>query len=314
MAITAFAIAAGQNTGGKNDATGAFLPAAQKFGAAYNCPWRQFDNSGPGVAVRKRFFDTIETNCPGGTNLFAYFGHGIASGLPSANVYGDDIDDLLKVLVPKIVKPFVAVLYACSAGMAQGFSGKLRSKLGPDVWVYGHTSVGHTFTNPDVSEEASGNSPTFRQLYGSGSALRGPWAEALKYTDLWLRFPLMEDANIDAEVNARRLLGKWEVTASGSIRQCQFDSAYEAWTLQSDRDIDAPPKGTVKAIDPKKPSNVVDQGTWEITDQLSVSWGSGSTEIWQLPLRVVGQQGTAGGGPLSAKRISHPEGYGKIQG
>jgi hypothetical protein len=59
---------------------------------------------------------------------------------------------------------------------------------------------------------------------------------------------------------------------------------------------------------------VLDQGTWEITDQLSVNWGSGSTEIWQLPLRVVGQQGTAGGGPLSAKRISHPEGYGKIQG
>jgi hypothetical protein len=100
MVITAFAIAAGQNTGGKNDATGAFLPAAQKFGAAYNCPWRQFDNTAPGTVVRKRFFDTIETNCPGGTNLFVYFGHGIASGQPSAHVYGDDIDDLLEVLAP----------------------------------------------------------------------------------------------------------------------------------------------------------------------------------------------------------------------
>ena len=172
MSINAFAIAAGQNTGGKHDATGAFLPAAQKFGVAYNCPWRQFDNSGPGPAVRKRFFDTIYANCPGGTNLFAYFGHGIAGGLPSANVYGSDIDDLLNILGPKIAKPFVAVLYACSAGTAQ-----------------------------DVS---------------------------------------------------------------GSIRRCQFDSPFSTWTLQSGRDIDAPPEGQVKAVDPKKPSNVLDQGTWNI--------------------------------------------------
>lgn len=314
MPITAFAIAAGQNTGGKNDATGAFLPAAQKFGGAYNCPWRHFDNSGAGGVVRKRFFDTIETACPGGTNLFAYFGHGIKGGLPSANVYGDDIDALLEVLRPKIVKPLVVVLYACSAGMPQGFSGKLRSKLGDEVWVYAHMTVGHTFSNPDVSEEASGNSPTFRTLYGSGSPLRGPWAEALRYSDLWLRFPLMEDADIDAELNARRLLGTWEVRSAGAVRRCLFDSPVQAWTLQSGGDINAKPAGTVTAVDPKKPSSVLDRGTWKITDQVSVSWSSGSTESWPLPLSVFGQQSTGSGGVLNASRISHPASHGTLQG
>jgi hypothetical protein len=61
MSITAFAIAASQNTGGKNDATGAFIPGAQKFGRAYNCTWRSFDNMGARNVVRKRFLDTIES-------------------------------------------------------------------------------------------------------------------------------------------------------------------------------------------------------------------------------------------------------------
>jgi hypothetical protein len=315
MSITAFAVAAGQNTGDKNDATGAFLPGAQQFAKAYGCAWRQFDNSGEDHAqVRKRFYDTIETNCPGGTNLFAYFGHGIAAGLPSPNVYGGDLDDLLKVLGPKISRPFVAVLYACSAGSAGGFTGKLREKLGDSAWVYGHTTAGHSFLNPDVSEEAACNSPTFRALYPSGAELRGPWAEALKYTDLWLRFPLLEDAAIAAEVNARRLLGEWEVTVSGAPRRCAFDQPYEAWTLTSGRDIDKAPSGTVKVANPKKTSSALEEGTWEITSQLTVTWNSGATEVWQLPLRLAGQQGTAGGSQLTARRLGHSLGHGKIQG
>jgi hypothetical protein len=313
MGINAFAIAAGQNTGGKNDATGAFLPGAQKFGAAYNCPWRQFDNIGAARDVRNRFFDTINTYCPGGTNLFAYFGHGIPGGLPSASLYGDNLDDFVKVLLPKIAKPFVAVLYACSSGSPQGFSGKLRSKIGGDVWVYGHTSVGHTFNNPDVSEEASGNSPTFQLLY-SGAELRGPWAEALKYTDLWLRFPFMDLDDIDAEVNARRLLGNWEVRSPAGVRQYVFETVYQAWNLESGRDIAETPSGTVKAFDPKNQSTAVDRGTWEITDELSVDWDSGTNEIWPLPLRIVGQQSSGDSGQLTARRTSHPSAFGKLQG
>lgn len=264
MSITAFAIAAGQNTGDKHDATGAFIPGASKFGKAFNCPWRSFDNTGTNTVVRKRFLDTIETQCPGGTNYFAYFGHGYTKGLGSAHLSNDQLDDLVKVLTPKISKPLVVALFACSCGVAQGFSGKLREKLGSEVWVYGHTSVGHSFLNPDVSEEASCNSPSYRLFYPYGTELRGPWAEAIKYTDLWLRFPLLEDATLNAEVNSRRLLGTWEITGSGATQHYEFDTSYNVWTMDSGRAIDEPPAGTVKAFDPKKPKTAVDQGTWPL--------------------------------------------------
>jgi hypothetical protein len=311
MPISAFAIAASQNTDGKNDATGAFIPGAQKFAAGYDCPWRPFDNTGSRAVVRKRFLDTIATHCPGGINLFAYFGHGIPAGLPSANIYGDDIDDFLRVLMPKIAKPFVAVFYACSSGAAQGFTGKLRAKLGSDAWVYGHTTAGHSFLNPDVSEEASSNSPSWRMLYGSGAELRGPWYEALRYTDLWLRFPMMEDDEIDAELNARRLLGKWEVNVSGAKTHYEFDWPATAWS--SDDDIASTPTGSVKVVNQTRPG-ASSQGEWEISDKLYVTWPSGSTEEWPLPLRVVRQQGTADGSQMIAKRISHPASHGRLQG
>jgi hypothetical protein len=315
MEITAFAIAAGQNTGGHNDATGAFLPAAKRFGQAYRCPWKQFDNIGDTGTVRKRFLNTIETHCPGGTNFFAYFGHGISGGMASAHIYEKQLDDFLSLLKPKLATQSVVVLYACSSGKEGGFTGKLRNQLGSDTWVYGHSSVGHTFRNPDVTEEATNNSPTFRMLYPLGSALRSPWAEALSYTDLWLRFPWLTDEAIDAEVNARRLLGKWEVTISGKpARHYLFDSVYETWTMDSGRDIDDTPHGTVKAFAPSDPSKAVDTGLWELGTGLGMDWDSGANESWQLPLSTVGQQGSADGVPLSARRLSHPATHGKIQG
>ncbi len=315
MSVTAFAIAAGQNTGDQHDATGAFIPGAHKFAKAYGCPWRSFDNTGSNATVRKRFYDTIDTYCPAGLSLFAYFGHGIGKGLASAHVYTEHLDDLLKVLKPKISYPFFAVLYACSSGKADGFTGKLREKFGGDaVWVYGHTTAGHSFMNPDVSEEATGNSPTWRMLYPVGSELRSPWAEALKYTDLWARFPMMDDGPIAAEVNARRLLGTWEVKGSGPALHYVFDTAYTAWTQDSGRDYDAPPTGTVKATDAKNKASAVDKGTWTITDRVTVTWESGPTEFWALPLRVVGQQGLSAGSTFTAKRLSHTLGHGQLQG
>src|SRR5689334_4022665 len=83
--VKAFAIAAGQNWHG-NDAKGSFLLGARRFGRAYRCPWWSFDNLGSPEDVRGRFLHTIETYCPGGTNLFAYFGHGTREGLLSAHV------------------------------------------------------------------------------------------------------------------------------------------------------------------------------------------------------------------------------------
>src|SRR5581483_6479092 len=276
---------------------------------------RSFDNTGSNATVRKRFLDTIDTHCPAGISLFAYFGHGIPQGLASAHLYGDHLDDLVKVLAPKISYPFIAMLYACSSGAAGGFTGKLREKLGGGaVWVYGHTSVGHSFMNPDVSEEATGSSPSYRMLYPVGADLRAAWAEALKYTDLWLRFPMMGDESIAAEVNARRLLGTWEVTGGGAARRYEFDTKFTAWNQDSGDSLSASPTGTVKAGDPRARAGAADTGTWTITDRVTVTWASGLTETWPLPLRVIGQQVTSGTDTLTAKRLSHALGHGKLQG
>jgi hypothetical protein len=312
--FTAFAIAPSQNTGTQHDAAGAFHPGAQKFAAAYNAPWRTFENVGARKTVQKNFYDTIDKYCPAGIDLFAYFGHGIVDGLPSPHIGLAELDDFVRVLLPKVSKPFVAVLYACSAGAANGFSGKLREKLGADVWVYAHTSVGHSYMNPDVSEEMADNSPSYRLLYPYGSDLRAAWTEALHYTDLWLRFPLLYNAALNAEVNARRLLGSWEITGAGAARVYVFDNSGTSWTQTSGVELDAPPSGTVMAFDPKKRTSTIDQGTWDITDRVNVKWKGGVTESWPLPLKTVGQQFTSGVTTQTAKRLTHTLGHGRLQG
>jgi hypothetical protein len=316
MSFTAFAVAPSQNVGTQNDATGAFHVGAHAFSKAYNCPWRKYDNSVSTDRTRKNFYDAIDQACPAGLELFAYFGHGIKNGLPSPHVYSDKhLDELVEVLRPKISKPFVAVLYACSSGAAGGLSGKLREKFGGDVWVYGHTSVGHSFMNPDVSEEATDKSPGYRTFYPYGSDLRAAWAEALKFTDLWMRFPLLTDDLTAAWVNSRRLLGTWEVTGNGSAAQLyEFDTAGTGWTDASGNNFYDSPSGTVKALDPKKRTSVLDRGTWEINEQVAVKWASGAAESWPLPLKAVGQTVNTAGSVLTAKRLTHTLGHGKLQG
>lgn len=314
MGINAFAIAPQNNEGGKNDATGAFHVGALKFASAYNCTWRKFKNTGTQAENRKSFFKEIEDFCPGGVNYFAYFGHGYTNGLGSADVGMKQLDDFIKVLQPKISKPFFMALFACSCGKEQGFSGKIREKLGNSVWIYGHTTVGHTFKNPDISEEASSNSPTYHLLYPYGTELRAPFAEALKYTDLWHRMVTMEYPAIEAELNARRLLGTWEVSGAGVKNKYVFDYKYETWSITSGRAIDEPIVGTVKLIDPKNSKAVLETGSWTITDKVYVSWPSGGSETWPLHLTTAGQPVIAGGNYLTAKRLSRPEGHGKLQG
>jgi hypothetical protein len=124
----------------------------------------------------------------------------------------------------------------------------------------------------------------------------------------------MEDDDIDAELNARRLAGKWEVTSSSGGRQYDFEWNPGQWSITSDQDIGAAPAGKVKSVDPKKPSSALAEGTWKVTDKLYVNWNSGRTEQWDLPLRVVGQRGTAGAEQFTAKRLSRPAHLGTLQG
>lgn len=312
MTINAFAIAPSQNTDG-SDASGAFIPGAQKFASAYNCSYRLFNNVGTHAAIRRQFYDTIRTYCPQGINLFAYFGHGIHStfkGLSSAKVYLAQLDDFYAVLEPKIRRPFVAVLYACSVGSPGGFSGKLREKLGYSAKVVGHTTVAHAFCNPNVSVESTSSSPSFRLLYHRGSPLRSAWADALQWTDLWVRFPLMSIPAIDREANVRRLIGKWRVRIGGTTRQYEFETKYRVWTVNSGRAIDAIPTGTAKVFNNR---TLLGRGTWAMKDQLIINWDTGSRESWELPLKVTGQHGTAGSSTLTAARLSRPSNLGTRQ-
>ncbi len=325
--IRAFAIAAGQNSGGDHphDATGAFIPGAQHFGKAYACHWWTFDNLGANNVVRKRFFDAIDQHCPGGTNLFAYFGHGIPKGMASAHCYEEHLDQFLEVLRPKISFPFAAVLYACSAGKENSYTGKLREKLGGDVRVFGHTTAGHAFMNPDVSKEDSGSSPSYSKIHPYGTDLRAAWAEGLKYSDLWLRFPLLSDDQISAELYARRLMGKWEVrTDEDGVYTYQFDWAHGDWSLTPGTDprpsLDALPSGKLVATDSKNPKGSSYDATWYFTStSLQINWTTGTIETWPLPLKAVAQMGTAqrqsGDTYLTkAKRISRPQKLGHLQG
>ncbi len=317
MSVTAFAIAPGQNSHG-NDSTGAFQPGIEAFRKAYGCPWRLFENLDADAVVRRRVYDAISVHCQPGTDLFAYFGHGIPNGLPSAGIYEQNLDDLVAVLAPKLAPGARVILYACSSGVSGGLTGKLREKLGGDVTVYGHTSVGHSFMNPDVSEASAAGSG-WRQLHPLGSELHWAWAECLKFTDLWLRFPVMGDDAVNAELNARRLVGTWEVRGDGATRQYVFDDTDgTAWRADSGGAVDAAPTGTVRAFDPRARGSAADRGTWEVTsDGAAVTWLGGGEENWPLSdgaLRVTGQDVRADGTLLTARRISHPFTHGRLQG
>jgi hypothetical protein len=311
--INAFAIAPGQDRphddGTPGDATGGFMYGARHFAKAFGCPWRTFKNQGKDKDVRPRFYEEIETHCPGGANLFAHFGHGLRDKLLSAGISMADVPELARRLDRKLGQVAFIVIYGCSAGQPGGLAEELQKKLGPDRWVYSHTSPKHTFKNPDVSEASAGR---HRVLYSEGSNLWTEWTEALKRTDLWMRFPVMDDDQIDDELTARRLLGTWDVSGNGAVRHYVFNSPYRAMTPKTD--LDAVPTGTVKAVDPKKHGAVIDEGTWEVSNVVEVTWKSGAKDRWVPPLQVVGQPVLTAANLLTAKRIHNPKDHGAFQG
>ncbi|MCV5090627.1 hypothetical protein OFC13_28775, partial [Escherichia coli] len=84
MAYQVFAVTPATNSDDKCDATGAFIPGAQKFAAAYNGSYKTFNNMA--ANAKKEFLQTIEDG-PGSLDMFAYFGHGYTSQLGSAKIY-----------------------------------------------------------------------------------------------------------------------------------------------------------------------------------------------------------------------------------
>lgn len=290
MSYNVFALTPASNSDDKNDATGAFIPGAQRFAKAFGGSYKSFDNVGSGT--KKKFLDALRDG-PGSLDVFAYFGHGWNTQLGSAKIYTDkDTDEFAEVLREKLKPSATVILYACYAGSANGFSTRLMEKVGRDTWVYGHTSLGHSFANPDVSEVQPSRSPTWRELFKGD--LRAAWSEALHYTDMWLRFPIMWDVYIERELNAIRLLGSWQIPGGAKY---VFEWSKTPGTYDSLEAINVNPDGTVKDDANGR------RGTWTIADSLEISWDTGETETWPMPLRPTGQ--TIDGIPGVAQRLKH---------
>jgi hypothetical protein len=299
MAYQVFAVTPATNSDDKCDATGAFIPGAQKFAAAYNGSYKTFNNMA--ANAKKEFLQTIEDG-PGSLDMFAYFGHGYTSQLGSAKIYTDkDINDLAEILKKKLKNDATVVLYACLAGAERGFSSQLQEKLKPNIWVYGHTTVGHSFTNPDVSEVQGVRSPRYRKLFAD-SELRGAWQEALAYTDMWLRFPIMWDEYIIRELNAIRLLGKWKVSGN-KIYIFEWNKQNGKYGQLSD--LNMKPDGTIRDETGRR------SGTWKVDEVVRIFWDTGETENWALPVKPNLQPIL--GGTSTATRLSHTK-PGKAQG
>jgi hypothetical protein len=288
MGYQVFAVTPATNSDDKCDATGAFLPGAQRFANAFGGSYKSFDNASS--QTKKSFLKTIEDG-PGSLDIFAYFGHGWKTQLGSAKIYSDkDMDDLAEVLKKKLKGDAAVVLYACWAGFEGGFSTKLQEKLGTGIWVYGHTTLGHSFANPNVSEVQQVRSPNYRRLFEGD--LMGAWAESLRYTDMWIRFPIMWDMYIERELNAIRLLGKWKVP-NGKTYVFEWSKANGKYSDLAS--MNQNPSGAV--------SDGARKGTWTIAEQLEISWGAGSNEVWTMPLKPLAQ--SIIGTPGLATRLNH---------
>jgi hypothetical protein len=291
MGYNVFAVTPSTNSDDKCDATGAFLPGAQRFANAFGGSFKSFDNVG--AQVKKNFLQTIQDG-PGGLDIFAYFGHGYKTQLGSAKIYTDkDREELAEVLASKMNHGGIVILYACWAGFPGGFSTKLQEKMGKSIWIYGHTTLGHSFANPNVSEVQQDRSPKFRVLFET-SELTAAWAESLRYTDMWVRFPVMWDEYIERELNGIRLLGKWKVPSGDTY---VFEWSKGTGKYDSLDSINKNPSGAVQNDTSKQ------KGTWVIDGDLEIRWDGGAREAWSMPLKPLAQpiRGVTG----FAKRLTH---------
>lgn len=169
--------AAAHNTPNKKDATGAFLPGAQKLckalGVGQDGVVHRIDNTLPFIHRGRKVCDVLRSKP--GRSIVAFFCHGWSTGLQlgfrSSRAWRTKHDEvnwnrLVRYLaeVPSVSIP----LYACSTGDGpdgeetpdapgagdDSFGDLLRDALcragATRCRVVSHTTAGHSFHNPDV--------------------------------------------------------------------------------------------------------------------------------------------------------------------
>lgn len=180
----------------RHDATGAFIPGAQQFCKTHGLGkpvWLDDNND------RKKMLSTIAAASD--LDVIAYFGHGIPNGLPSADIYESHLDAFAEAIRSAANPGCRVVLYACSSGAEGGFAQKLGRKLHGRCIVYGHTCVGHSFTNPYVTRFPYADEDTQPFLIEPQSRQWKDWYRLIKgKSDVWARYPFMAKATLQTEI------------------------------------------------------------------------------------------------------------------
>jgi len=185
------------NMEARHDATGAFIPGARRFVSKHSLDrpvWLDDHNDREtmiGTIARARDLDVI-----------AYFGHGTRSSLPSANIRWMDIRALADAVLLAASPHCRVVLYACSSGEIGRFANQLAKLMDYKVTVWGHTCVGHSFTNPYVTRfPHDGDDTAF--LIDPRTPMWRSWVRHIKGpSDIWTRFPFLSKEAVETEITS----------------------------------------------------------------------------------------------------------------
>lgn len=195
--MNALVLAQKINKEGRHDATGAFVPGAKQFAALHGTPPPVWLND---VDDRNKMINAIQSRR--GLEAIAYFGHGHGSGLGSAEIGMRDIPKLAEAISQAAAPGCRVILYACTAGRVGGFAQKLAESLGGRVVVFGHSCLGHSFTNPFVTRYPYYQEDTQPFLIDPQTKLFPKWRKCIKGagSDIWARFPFMPKWVVEREV------------------------------------------------------------------------------------------------------------------
>jgi hypothetical protein len=226
--MTALAFTSSQDSHGRHDASGAFVPEARAWARSYS-----EEHGGVAAHVfevdcinmipfkrRRMVTTTIHDRClDSPLSMLAFFGHGWPDGIQ----FGFDrrnIGDLVDIIGLRFAVPFRCVLYTCltaedgdgvsgeeiGPGTYGGFADTLRDSLAragvQQGHVDAHKTAGHATMNPYVVrfDLAKGPGIGGEWLVAPGSENWNRWVHLLRETDLRWRYPEMKREQIVDEL------------------------------------------------------------------------------------------------------------------
>jgi hypothetical protein len=186
------------NSAGRRDASAVFVPGAEAFAAHHGIS----DTVWLGTTKnRSVVIDSIGKQS--GLKVIAYFGHGLRSGLPSADLWWKDLPELAEAVRSSCQPGAHVILYACTAGLNGCFANQLSKLVGPQVTVWGHTCEGHGYFNPYVTRYPFTAGSTPFVVDPEKDARWHKWVRLIKGPTLfWARFPFLSQAALEAEIDS----------------------------------------------------------------------------------------------------------------